>query len=1101
MKRILLLILMSCSFVLCAPAQTTNGLITGAVTDPSGAVVPDAQIVIANQETGIKRSTVSGSEGQYIVPQLAPGVYDITITKAGFSQQNQNNVRLEVNQSLTLDFKLGLASAAQTVNVTAAPPMLNTTSATLSNVVNHEETVDLPLNGREFTQLALLSPGASPVENGQQTGFVVALGAGGISPSINGQRGEQNNFTMDGILNNQIYTNTWVIAPPPDAIQEFNVQAHITDAQFAISSGANINVVTRAGTNTFHGALWEFLRNDALDAQSYPDTARLPYRQNQYGVFFGGPVLIPKLINGRNNTWFSLYWEGFRSAQSTTYLASVLTPDMINGDFSSVVGSQVGTDSLGRPEYANEIYDPLTSVPDPSNPGQYLRNPFANNTIPTDRINPATLLYLQKYYPTPNLNVANNVFPNYQFSGANNTASDVFGGRLDHQFTQNDTLFARFNRSKQTLTTPESLPTYSHFLLNYAQQAVVGYTHVFNPMTILNFRYGYSYINYNDSDEPAGTAFAQSVNTTEAYPVHDGIQLAPALSIANGFTGTNQFAVPLGPMEAMDYHVDLSKVVANHTLGVGGMYYHLRSYDDGWIAGANFTQNATSQGGTNGPTGYGAASFLLGTLDSYTPWLGNTGADQTVNWWGWYAQDQWQVNKKLVVTAGIRWDYVSPPNYHKIVSGLNVLNGKFIVTGPVPPSVPAATGPSGYFNPQYNGWEPRLGAVYQLTDRTVLHSAFAILDDHNNTLIQENQNIRLSWPSGVAANLTSLDLGVPTTYLDNLPPASSLLGGLAPYASYGANPDNKIPYVMEYNVGVQQQLSASTSFKLDYVGSLGRHQYIVPEANTALYPGPGPVLDREPFPQYGGPFSFSWNEMPSAYNALQAQFQKSLTNGLFFQASYTWSKSMDWQSDPYTNSEPNFYNLHMDWGPSDYNKTNMIVLTEVYQLPFGRGKAYLSDPNRIVQGVAGGWMLGSIVTFNSGAPFNVFAGGDIANTGSPGQRAERTSMNPYAGQGFQQTRTDWVNKAAFAQPAVYTFGNEHRNDLVGPRYDNFDVNLSKNFPIYERLNLQFRSEFFNIFNHAHLSNPDDTFTDGTFGKILTSAAPGRQIQFALKLLF
>jgi hypothetical protein len=207
------------------------------------------------------------------------------------------------------------------------------------------------------------------------------------------------------------------------------------------------------------------------------------------------------------------------------------------------------------------------------------------------------------------------------------------------------------------------------------------------------------------------------------------------------------------------------------------MYYHLRSYDDGWQAGANFTQNATSQGGTNGPTGYGAASFLLGTLDSYTPWVGNTGADQTVNWWGWYAQDQWQVTKKLVMTAGIRWDYVSPPNYHKVVSGLNVLDGKFIVTGAVPPSFLAPTGPSGYFNPQYNGWEPRLGAVYQLNDRTVLHGAFAILDDHNNTLIQESQNIRLSWPSGVAANLTSLDLGIPTTYLDNLPPASSLLGG------------------------------------------------------------------------------------------------------------------------------------------------------------------------------------------------------------------------------------------------------------------------------------------------------------------------------------
>lgn len=1101
MRRVVLLLLVSCSFVLCASAQTTNGLITGTVTDPSGAVVPGAQISITNQGTGINRSATSGPDGQYIVPQLAPGIYDITIVKTGFSQQNQRNVQLEVNQSITLDFRLGMASSAQTVQVTGAPPMLNTTSATLSNVVNHQETVDLPLNGREFTQLALLSPGASPVENGQQSGFVVALGAGGISPSINGQRGEQNDFTMDGVLNNQIYTNTWVIAPPPDAMQEFNVQAHITDAQFAVSSGANINVVTRSGTNNFHGAVWEFLRNDALDTQTYPATTRLSYRQNQYGLYLGGPVTLPKLINGKDNTWFSLYWEGFRSAQTSSYLASVLTPDMIAGNFSSVLGGQVGTDSLGRPEYANEIYDPSTSRPDPNNPGEYLRDPFPYNTIPTGDINQGSLLYLQKYYPKPNLNVADNIFPNYQFSGANNTASDVFGVRLDHQLTQNDTVFARFNRSKQTLTTPESLPTYFHFLVNYGQQAALGYTHIFDPKTILNFRYGYSYINYDDTDEPAGTAFAQSINSSGAFPLHDGVQLAPQLSISNGFTGTNQFAVPLGPMEAMDYHVDLSKVVSNHTLGVGGMYYHLRSYDDGWDAGANFTQNATSQDGTAGPTGYGGASFLLGTLDSYTPWLGNTGADQTINWSGFYAQDQWQVTKKLVLTAGIRWDYVSPPNFHKIVSGLDVLTGQFLVTGAVLPSVPQATAPSGFFNSQYNGWEPRFGLVYSATSKTVFHGAFAMLDDHNNTLIQENQNIRLSWPSGIAANLQSLDLGVPTTYLNNLPLASTLLGGLTPYASYGSDPANKIPYVMEYNFGVQQQLSPSTVMKVDYVGSLGRHQYIVPEANTALYAGPGPVLAREPFSQYGGPFSFSWNEMPSSYNALQAQLQKSLSNGLFFQASYTWSKSLDWQSDPYTNTEPNFYDLHMDWGPSDYNKTNMIVLTEVYQLPFGRGKTHLSSANKLVEGVAGGWMLGSIVTLNSGAPFNVFAGGDIANTGSPGQRAERTGADPYSGSGFVQSRTSWLNPAAFAQPTQYTFGNEHRNDLVGPRYDNFDMNLSKSFPLYGRSSLQFRSEFFNIFNHTNLSNPDDTITDGTFGKILSAAGSGREIQFAVKVLF
>jgi hypothetical protein len=1100
--RQLSFLLVACFFLLTySRAQTTNGLITGAITDSTGALVPGAQVTVVNQGTGVSRTTTTNSTGNYILPQLPPGVYKLTVSGQGFASQNRENVELQVNQSLTLDFRLGVGSTAQTIEVTGAPPQLNTTSATLSDVVSHDETVGLPLNGREFTQLTLLTPGAAPQEDGQQSSFTVALGAGGISPSVNGQRGEQNNFTMDGVLNNATYTNTWVIAPPPDAIQEFNVQSHITDAQFSITSGANINLVTRSGTNSYHGALWEFLRNDALDAQTFPETVRLPYRQNQYGVYLGGPVGVPHVFSGKDNTWFSFYWEGFRSSQSTTTLASTLTPAMLGGDFSGVLGAQVGTDSLGRPEYANEIYDPLTSRADPANPGQYLRDPFPNNTIPTDRLNPATLLVLKKYYPAPNLNVAEGVLPNYQFSGVTAVSSDIFGLRLDHQFTQNDTVFARFNRSNQNKTTPQDFETYVHTLSNYAQQAAVGYTHVFNPKTILNFRYGYSYVNFASNDEAAGAAFNDSINFTEAAPAHDGISLGPQISLSNGYSGVNQFAIPLGPQETMDYHADLSKVEGNHTLGFGGMYYHVRSYDDGWGASMGFTQNATAQDAVPGPTGYGPASFMLGTPDSYSPWLGNTGADQTVNWYGVYAQDQWQVSKRLVVSAGLRWDYVTPPNYHKIVSGLNVLNGKFIVTGPVPPSFAAATGPKGFFNPQYNGWEPRLGLTYQAASKLVVHGAFALLDDHNNTLVQENQNIRLSWPSGIAANLTSLDLGIPQTYLSSLPPATSLLGGLAPYASYGADPDNKIPYSLEYNAGVQQQLQGNIVMKLDYVGSVSRHQYIVPEANTALYPGPGPISARQPFPQYGGPFSFSWNDAPGSYNALQAQLQKTLSNGLFFLASYTWSKSLDWQSDPYVNAEPNFYNLSGDWGPSDYNRNQMFVLSGVYQLPVGRGKAFLGNSNRIVETIAGDWSLGSIITLNSGAPFNVLAGGDVANTGGPNQRAERTGANPYGGQGFHQTYSDWLNKSAFAVPTAFTFGNERRNDLVGPSYRNVDFNAAKDFPLFERLNLQFRAELFNIFNHTNYSNPDNGVQDGTFGQILTAAGPGREVQFALKLVF
>ena len=347
--------------------------------------------------------------------------------------------------------------------------------------MGHDETVDLPLNGREFTQLTLLTPGVAPVTTGQQAAFTVKLGQGGISPSVNGQRGQQNNFTMDGVLNNAIFTNGWSIAPPPDALQEFAVQSHITDAQFSISSGANINVVTRSGTNQYHGALWEFIRNDALDAQTFPDTFRAPYRQNQYGVYFGGPFYIPHLIDTRNNTWFSLYWEGFRSSLSGNYLSSTLTTAMDQGDFSGVLGAQVGTDSLGRPEYANQIYDPLTSRPDPANPGAFLRDPFPGNIIPADRINPSSAIIIQKYYPAPNLNVGPNVIPNYQFTGATTTDSDVFGARIDHQFNQNNTLFARFNRSNARTTEPNhfttaaTIPGFSEQIINYSQQGAAGY--------------------------------------------------------------------------------------------------------------------------------------------------------------------------------------------------------------------------------------------------------------------------------------------------------------------------------------------------------------------------------------------------------------------------------------------------------------------------------------------------------------------------------------------------------------------------------------------------------------------------------------------------
>ena len=456
-----------------------------------------------------------------------------------------------------------------------------------------------------------------------------------------------------------------------------------------------------------------------------------------------------------------------------------------------------------------------------------------------------------------------------------------------------------------------------------------------------------------------------------------------------------------------------------------------------------------------------------------------------------------------MLAAGIRWDYVSPANYHRIESGLDMATGKVCITGAVPPQFPAASCPSGYFYSQYNGWEPRFGLTYRAANRTVVHSAAAMLDDHNNTLVQENQNIRLSWPAAAEPTFSSLDIGLPNNaYWSALPSAASLLGSANPFSiGYGADPHNKIPYSIEYNLGIEQQLQEHLTLKADYVGSVGRHGYLDVSANTAITPGPGVIKARAPYPQYGI-FSYSWNEMPSSYNGLQVELNKQMSSGLSFKTSYTWSKSLDWQSDPYSGGPVDFYNVRPDWGPSDYNRPQMFVFSGIYQLPVGRGKRFLNGANPFTDNALGGWSVGSIITLNSGAPTNVFANGDVANTGWGSQRAQRTGADPYSSSGGGGTALKrWLNAAAFTQPAAFTRGNESRNDLHNPSFTNVDFNATKNFSLFETSKLVFKAEMFNIFNHTNYGTPNRTVNNSGFGQILVSNGQGRLIQFALKVQF
>jgi hypothetical protein len=457
------------------------------------------------------------------------------------------------------------------------------------------------------------------------------------------------------------------------------------------------------------------------------------------------------------------------------------------------------------------------------------------------------------------------------------------------------------------------------------------------------------------------------------------------------------------------------------------------------------------------------------------------------------------VSKSLTVTAGLRYDFVEPPSYgSKIVSGLNVLTGQFLVSGPAPPLYPQANVRKTYYDPHYNGFEPRFGIAYRAAKNTVFRSAFAMFDDHNNTLVQEAQDPRISWPQGVGVSLGDLNRGLPNSNFSDPPLYSSFFNPLQPYVAFGADNRNKIPYAMEYNAGIEQQLTGSFVLSVDYVGSVGRHLFIQPSANTALEPGPGPVAARQPYPAYGGAFSFDENVGNSSYNALQVKLEKRLSYGLNFLASYTWSKSLDIQSEGQSGSIETIYDLGRDWGPSDFNRGQLFVFSGTYQLPFGKGKTYLSNAGRPANALFGDWNIGGIVTMNSGQPYDISAGGDIANVGGGSQRAEVVGS---PNSGFTQSRLEWFNTAAFAIPALYTFGNEGRNNLTGPPLKNVDFIAYKNFLLTERFTLQFRSEFFNIFNHANFGLPDNSVQDAAFGQITSTATAPREIQFALKLMF
>lgn len=1135
-----------------ASAQTVNGAFHGTVADTSGAMVPRATVTVTNLATKLVRQASTDAAGFYTITQLPPGHYSVTVSKSGFATLQQADVILLVNQDLEADYTLKVGAVTQQVQVTAAPSALETASSTIGQVIASKQVVDLPLNGRQFTQMILLTPGAVPHEGGQQGSFIIPIGGGGISPNVNGMRGRQNNYTLDGGINNDIYLDSWSISPPPDAIQEFKVQSHITDAQVGMSPGANVNVVTKTGSPQLHGDAWEFLRNDKLDAANFFDNVvgnqKPPFRMNQFGFTLGGPVILPTpkgLYDGRKkNTYFFGYYEGFRSSQGFTQFNSVPTSQELTGDFSDLLTTQQAVDTagnpifdpLGRPVMQGQIYNPnarqvTAGTVDPSTglvaqSTGLVRDPFPGNIIPGAMLNPQALAYIHAFYPSPNFGPGGNSFPNLAVASNQVITDDQFGVKLDHTFANNDALFGAFYLTNPHETQPNSLLLGTSTQLNDARQISLGYTHLFTPTFLLTAHYGYTYTNFFSGNTPAGLPLLEATNQIDFEPVKNGVPLVPQVSLSPRLGSTGQFSIPLGPIRSHIFNADFQKISGPHTLSAGLMYYHIHSFDDGWGMTQAFDQFPTSAiigpGSNQSQTGDGLASMLLNVPSGLSGFLGQTAADTTGLWQGYYVQDKWQVSRKLNLQFGLRYDYVPPLHYaNDRTSGFSNQCGCFLISQPFGTLFPFANVRATYFDPQYRGFQPRFGLAYSLASHTVIRGGFGMFDDHSNNLIQETQDLRIPWPWGVDPNLVNLNRGVPDTFFS--PPVSAATffpsPNIAshPFIFTGANNQAKIPTALEWNFGVQHQFTPNFTMDVTYVGAKSYHLQLDRTDNSVLPDamGPGTFVgtNRTPYPDFGI-FGYDDNIGYSNYNGLEVKAERRFSKGFTFLGAYTWSHCLDVNSGPYSESIQNPYNIFAgNYGNCDFDFTHVFSFSSVYQLPFGRGMHFGNSWGSLANGLLGGWQLSGIVSAQSGSPFSVGVPFDNANTGSGGQRADLVG-NPLP-PGFVQNRFHWDDPAAFAVSAPYTYGNSGKDILRGPAHNNFDFSLMKDFKFTESKYLEFRADAFNIFNAVNFANPGGNTNPGyanvsgsattniqtpTFLQIL-GAGPARELQFSLKFVW
>ena len=1036
-------------FALSSPAQTVRGSIGGAVTDSSRHALADAAVTLTEDATNRKHAAVTDARGEFLIPSLPPGSYQLEVMHPGYGGHSQRLI-LALDQELRVDVPMLAGNRTETIEVTATRAMVKTDSAAMGTVIDNRSIIGLPLDGRNFYQLALLVPGVVPAAQGS-AGAVL----GDIALNVNGAREDSNNFLLDGIYNGDPKLNTFGVTPPVDAIQEFEVLTSVYDASFGRNTGGQVNVVLKTGSNAFHGSAYEFFRNAALDARNFfaPAGAAKPqYQRNQFGASLGGPIR-------KGKTFFFADYEGGRARQGITQVSNVPTAAERTGDFSA---SAVPPIDL------------------------FTGQPFPGNKIPAAFLNPVGVA-IAALYPLPNRAVPGQ---NFVSSPVERDRDDHFDVRLDHSLSPSSDLSVRYTFADRNLYDPFSgsgfalVPGYGTTVPRRAQNVMLGETHVFTPNFINEVRAGYNRVSAGSYQQNIG----QDLNGRLGLPELSTNPRDFGLSIIS-VTGYS----PLGDDYNNPQH-SASNILELTDQATYNRGRHLLKFG---VDLRDLRQNAYRDEQARGfldflglITGNPLEELLFGlpTVTAVAT-LDNPEHLRTHSAY-FFGQDTFRVRPDLTLSLGLRYEYNAPP-----VDAQNRANIFDLATGSLVEVGTNGVPRSGY-NPDRINFAPRVGVAWSPGNRgRVFRAGYGIYYDQGALATGEGLyfnppyfNFQVFYP------LPTAPLYVNDPFPQNFPLPS-------PPSALAYQRNFRTPYMQQWDLGIQQQIGKSRVVEVAYVGSKGTDLLTARDINQA-FPSPQQPNLR-PNPLFAD-VDYLESAANSIYHSLQARYQQRLTAGLSMLASYTFSKSIDDASDFFSsagdaNFPQNSYNLRAERGLSNFDVRHRLSLSYSYDFPTHRfDQAWLRF-------LLGGWQSYGILTFQTGQPFTValLPGDDNSNTGTSilgfGGANDRPNVvgNPRLS---NPTPDLWFNTAAFAIPPYGSFGNAGRNIIEGPAFQTINLSLVKNTTVREGMTLQFRAESFNFLNHPNFNLPDNFVGSPTFGQILSAQDP-RHIQFGLKLLF